>query len=94
MFKFDKYTRPYHISNFIFYTFMLAVIALIYVYVFYPPIAEVTTSEFFASFGLRQFGGSLFFVILAVVPLMVLFGAVFHLYKLVTFKKHSATAED
>lgn len=94
MFKFDKYTRAYHISNFIFYVFTLAVITLIYIYVFYPPIAEVTTTEFFASFGLRQFGGSLFFIILAVVPLMVLFGAVYHLYKFVTFKKQPQTAED
>ncbi|HIW13275.1 MAG TPA: hypothetical protein H9891_09015 [Candidatus Salinicoccus stercoripullorum] len=94
MFKFDKYTRAYHISNMIFYLFTLVVIALIYVYGFYPPIAEVTSGDFFATYGLREFGGTLFFLILIIVPLMVMFGAAYHLYKAATFGKQPKTAED
>ncbi|KKK34554.1 MULTISPECIES: hypothetical protein [Salinicoccus] len=94
MFKFDKYTRAYHISNMIFYLFTLVVIGLIYVYGFYPPIAEVTSGDFFATFGLREFGGSLFFLVLIIVPLMVLFGAAYHLYKAAAFGKHPETAEN
>ncbi|WP_411843426.1 hypothetical protein [Salinicoccus sp. HZC-1] len=94
MFKFDKYTRPYHVSNMIFYVLTLAVIGLIYIYGFYPPIAEVTSGDFFATFGLRKFGGSLFFLVLIIVPLVVLFGAIYHLYKLVTFGKQRETAEN
>lgn len=94
MFKFDKYTRPYHISNMIFYILTLVVIGLIYVYAFYPPIAEVTSGDFFATFGLREFGGTLFFLLLILVPLMVLFGAVYHLYKTVTFGQQRETAEN
>ena len=43
MFKFDKYTLPYHITNLIFYVFTLAVIGFIYVYIFYPPLSDVAT---------------------------------------------------
>lgn len=94
MFKFDKYTRAYHISNMVFYLFTLVVIALIYVYAFYPPIAEVASGDFFATFGLREFGGILFFLLLIIVPLLVLFGAVYHLYKTMTFGKQAQTAEN
>ena len=87
MFKFDKFTRPYYISNAVFYIFTTAVLALIYYYIFWPPISEVTTEDFFANFGLREFGGTLFFLVLIIVPLLVIFGAVYHLYKAITVKK-------
>lgn len=94
MFKFDKYTRAYHISNMIFYLFTLVVIGLIYVYGFYPPIAEVTSGDFFSSVGLRKLGGMLFFLVLIIVPLMVVYGAVYHLYKAITFGRGTETAEN
>lgn len=81
MFKFDKFTRPYYISNFIFYLFTLVVLALIYYYVFWPPISEVTTEDFFANYGLREFGGTLFFLVLIIVPLLVIAGMIYHLIK-------------
>lgn len=93
MFKFDKFTAPYYISNAVFYIFTLAVLALIYYYIFWPPISELTTTDFFANFGMREFGGSLFFAVLIIVPLLVLFGAIYHLYKLATIKKQQP-AED
>jgi uncharacterized BrkB/YihY/UPF0761 family membrane protein len=93
MFKFDKNTIPYHISNFVFYVFTAIVIALIFIYGFLPPILEVATPETFANLGLREFGGLLFFVITAVVPLMVVYGAVFHLYKIITFNKQKQATE-
>lgn len=83
MFKFDKNTVPYHISNMVFYLFTLAVVGLIYFYAFLPPILEVTTSEFFASFGVDEFIGTLFFLILIIVPILLIFGAVYHLIKII-----------
>lgn len=83
MFKFDKNTVPYHISNMVFYLFTLAVVGLIYFYAFLPPILEVTTSEFFASFGVGEFIGTLFFLILIIVPILLIIGAVYHLIKII-----------
>lgn len=94
MFKFDKFTAPYYISNAVFYIFTLAVLAFIYYYIFWPPISELTTEDFFANFGLREFGGSLFFLVMIIVPLLVLFGAVYHLYKLATVKKQKPADEN
>lgn len=86
MFKFDKFTTPYYISNALFYIFTLAVLAVIYVYIFWPPISEVTTDDFLANFGMREFAGTLFFLVLIIVPLLVLYGAVYHLFKALTNK--------
>ncbi|CAM4315093.1 hypothetical protein [Jeotgalicoccus halotolerans] len=83
MFKFDKNTVPYHISNMIFYVVTLAVVGLIYYFAFLPPLLEVTTSEFFSSFGFDEFIGSLFFLILIIVPFLLIAGAVYHLIKLI-----------
>lgn len=83
MFKFDKNTVPYHISNMVFYLVTLAVVGLIYFYAFLPPILEVTTSEFFASFGVGEFIGMLFFLILIIVPILLIIGAVYHLIKII-----------
>lgn len=83
MFKFDKNTVPYHISNMVFYLVTLAVVGLIYFYAFLPPILEVTTSEFFASFGVGEFIGTLFFLILIIVPTLLIIGAVYHLIKII-----------
>lgn len=83
MFKFDKNTVPYHISNMVFYLVTLAVVGLIYFYAFLPPILEVTTSEFFASFGVGEFIGTLFFLILIIVPILLIIGAVYHLIKII-----------
>ncbi|CAM2980671.1 hypothetical protein [Salinicoccus roseus] len=94
MFKFDKYTLPYHITNMIFYAFTLAVIGFIYVYIFYPPLSDVATQEFFATFGLREFGGLFFFLLLIITPLLVLFGAVHHFYRIITYRKSSRTAAE
>ncbi|GAB3066399.1 hypothetical protein ACFOU0_13060 [Salinicoccus sesuvii] len=91
MLKFDKNTIPYHITNLIFYIFTLAVIALIYVYVFYPPLADVATQEFFEGFGLREFGGLLFFLLLIITPLLVLYGAIYHLFRLINFNRTEGT---
>ncbi|MFD2830335.1 hypothetical protein [Corticicoccus populi] len=94
MFKFDKNTIPYHISNLVFYVFTTVVIALIFAYGFLPPILEVASGEgFFSGIGVREVGGLLFFVITAAVPLLVIFGAVYHLYKLITFNKNKEAAE-
>ena len=94
MFKFDKYTLPYHITNMIFYVFTLAVLGLIYVYVFYPPLSDVATQEFFANFGLREIGGLIFFLLLIITPLLVLFGAVHHFYRIITYKQSRRTAAE
>ncbi|MGO1922291.1 MAG: hypothetical protein ACTH14_00525 [Jeotgalicoccus sp.] len=83
MFKFDKNTVPYHISNMIFYVVTLAVVGLIYYFAFLPPLLEVTTDDFFASFGLGEFIGLLFFLILIIVPILLIVGAVYHLIKIV-----------
>lgn len=83
MFKFDRNTVPYHISNMVFYLVTLAVVGLIYFYAFLPPILEVTTSEFFASFGVGEFIGTLFFLILIIVPILLIIGAVYHLIKII-----------
>ncbi|MFC3420363.1 hypothetical protein ACFOLA_13370 [Salinicoccus hispanicus] len=91
MLKFDKNTMPYHITNLIFYIFTLAVIGLIYVYVFYPPLSDIATQDFFASFGLREFGGLLFFLLLIITPLLVLYGAIYHLFRIVTFNRTDRT---
>ncbi|MFB9859524.1 hypothetical protein ACFPFV_03725 [Salinicoccus siamensis] len=94
MFKFDKYTMPYHITNMIFYILTLAVITLIYIFVFYPPLEDVATQEFFSNFGLREFGGTLFFLLLIITPLLVLYGAIYHLYKIITFNKSNKTVSE
>lgn len=91
MFKFDKNTIPYHISNFVFYVFTIIVIALIFMYGFLPPILEA--DSFFSSIGVREFGGLLFFIITAATPLLVVYGAGYHLYKIVTFNKNKEVAE-
>lgn len=93
MFKFDKNTLPYHISSFIFYVLTTTVIAFIFVYGFMPPILEVATAEMFANIGIRELGGLLFFVITAAVPLLVIYGAIYHLYKIITFNKEKEVAE-
>ncbi len=93
MFKFDKFTAPYYISNAVFYIFTLAVLAFIYYYIFWPPISELSTEDFFENFGLRELGGTLFFSVIIIVPFLVLYGAVYHLYKLATVKKQKP-AED
>lgn len=83
MFKFDKNTVPYHISNMVFYLVTLVVIGLIYFYAFLPPLLEVTTSEFFSSFGFGEFIGSMFFLILIIVPILLIIGMIYHLIKIV-----------
>ncbi len=83
MFKFDKNTVPYHISNMIFYVVTLAVVGLIYYFAFLPPLLEVTTDDFFANFGLGELIGLLFFLILIIVPILLIVGAVYHLIKIV-----------
>ena len=88
MFKFDKNTVPYHISNMIFYVVTLAVVGLIYYFAFLPPLLEVTTSEFFSAFGFGEFIGSLFFLILIIVPILLVIGIVFHLLKLIKPNKN------
>lgn len=92
MLKFDKNTIPYHITNLIFYIFTLAVIALIYVYAFYPPLSDIATQEFFAGFGFREFGGLLFFLLLIITPLLVLYGAVYHLFRIISYNKTNNAA--
>ncbi|TVT26684.1 hypothetical protein FO441_11795 [Salinicoccus cyprini] len=91
MLKFDKNTIPYHITNLVFYIFTLVVIGLIYVYVFYPPLSDIATQDFFASFGLRESGGLLFFLLLLITPLLVLYGAIYHLFRIITFNKTNRT---
>lgn len=93
MFKYDKNTIPYHISNFVFYLFTIMVIALIFYYAFIPPLVDVTTADFFASLGVREIGGIFFFLIVLLVPLSVIYGAVYHLYKLITFNRQSDITE-
>jgi fumarate reductase subunit D len=88
MFKFDKNTVPYHISNMIFYVVTLAVVGLIYYFAFLPPLLEVTTDDFFATFGVGEFVGALFFLILIVVPILLIIGIVYHLMKLVKPNKN------
>ncbi|MCG1010262.1 hypothetical protein J4760_09530 [Salinicoccus sp. ID82-1] len=91
MLKFDKNTIPYHITNLVFYIFTLVVIGLIYVYAFYPPLSDIATQDFFASFGLRESGGLLFFLLLIITPLLVLYGAIYHLFRIITFNKTNRT---
>ena len=50
--------------------------------------------EFFATFGLREFGGLFFFLLLIITPLLVLYGAVHHLYKIVTYNRSGRTASE
>ncbi|GGE18486.1 hypothetical protein GCM10007275_12120 [Jeotgalicoccus coquinae] len=88
MFKFDKNTVPYHISNMIFYVVTLAVVGLIYYFAFLPPLLEVTTDEFFANFGLGEFIGALFFLILIAMPILLIIGIVYHLIKLIKPNKN------
>ena len=88
MFKFDKNTVPYHISNLVFYLVTLAVVGLIYYFAFLPPLLEVTTNECFSSFGFGEFIGSLFFLVLIIVPILLIVGAVFHLIRLIKPEKN------
>lgn len=88
MFKFDKNTVPYHITNMVFYLVTLAVVGLIYYFAFLPPIFEVATEEFFANFGIGEFVGVLFFLILIIVPVLLIIGAVYHLIKIVKPSKN------
>lgn len=88
MFKFDRNTVPYHISNLVFYLVTLAAILAVYYFAFLPPLLEVTTADFFATFGLAEFVGSLFFLILILIPLALLAGAAFHLIRLVKNDKN------
>lgn len=83
MFKFDKNTVPYHVTNMIFYVLTLVIVGLIYYFAFLPPLLEVTTGEFFANFGMRQVGGSVFFLILIIVPFVLVAAAGYHLYRLI-----------
>ena len=92
MFKFDKDTMPYHITNLVFYLFTLAVLGFIYYYAFLPPILEVTTADFFANFGVGEAVGVFFFLIVILIPLMVLYGAIYHLYRIITFNRRRDTA--
>ena len=94
MFKFDRDTIPYHISNLIFYLFSLAFLGFLFYFAFLPPLVEVTTGEMFANFGLGEAGGVLFFLVVVSIPLLVLYGAVYHLYKLITYNKSSKTAAE
>ena len=88
MFKFDRNTVPYHITNMVFYLVTLAVVGLIYYFAFLPPIFEVATEEFFANFGIGEFVGVLFFLILIIVPVLLIIGAVYHLIKIVKPSKN------
>ena len=88
MFKFDRNTVPYHITNMVFYLVTLAVVGLIYYFAFLPPIFEVATDEFFATFGIGEFVGALFFLILIIVPILLIIGAVYHLIKIVKPSKN------
>lgn len=94
MFKFDRDTIPYHISNLIFYLFSLAFLGFLFYFAFLPPLVEVTTGEMFANFGLGEAVGVLFFLVVVSIPLLVLYGAVYHLYKLITYNKSSKTAAE
>lgn len=94
MFKFDKDTIPYHISNLIFYLFSLAFLGFLFYFAFLPPLVEVTTAEMFANFGFGEAVGVLFFLIVVIIPLLVLYGAIYHLYKLITYNKSSKTASE
>ena len=78
MFKYDKDTKPYYIKNFIFYIFTFVVVAAIYYFAFLPPLLDATSGEFFSEFGLRQFVGSLFFLILIFIPFGLIYGAFYH----------------
>lgn len=83
MLRFDRNTVPYHITNLVFYLVTLVVVALVYYYAFLPPLLEVTTANFFATFGIGEFIGTLFFFVLIIVPFAIVGGAVYHLIKLV-----------
>ncbi|MDK6863576.1 MULTISPECIES: hypothetical protein [Nosocomiicoccus] len=78
MFKYDKDTKPYHIKNFIFYIFAFIVLGAIYYFAFLPPLLDATSGEFFNEFGFRQFVGSIFFLILFVLPFALIYGAFYH----------------
>lgn len=94
MFKFDRDTIPYHISNLIFYLFSLVFLGFLFYFAFLPPLVEVTTGEMFANFGFGEAVGVLFFLVVVSIPLLVLYGAVYHLYKLITHNKSSKTATE
>lgn len=94
MFKFDRDTIPYHISNMVFYVLTLVFLGFLFYFAFLPPILEVTTAELFANFGIGEAVGLLFFLIVVLIPLLVLYGAIYHLYKLVTYNKHSTTVTE
>lgn len=83
MFKFDKNTVPFHVTNLVFYVVTLIAIGLIYYFAFLPPLLEVTTADFFANFGMREIGGSFFFLILLIVPILLILGAAYHLFRLI-----------
>ncbi len=79
MFKFDRDTKPYHLTNLVFYLFTLVVIGAIYYFGFLPPLLDAVDEGFFTNFGLRELGGTLFFLILVIVPLALIFGIIHHL---------------
>lgn len=79
MFKYDKDTKPYHLTNLVFYIFTLVVVAAIYYFGFLPPLLDATSGEFFSNFGIREIGGSIFFLILILVPLALVFGIFYHI---------------
>lgn len=94
MFKFDKNTVPYHISNMVFYLFTLAFLGLLYYFAFLPPLVEGNTGGMFANLGFGEIVGIFFFLIVIIIPLLVLYGAVYHAYKLITYNKGSKTAAE
>ncbi|CAD2070520.1 hypothetical protein [Phocicoccus pinnipedialis] len=78
MFKFDRDTKPYHLTNLVFYLFTLVVLCAIYYFGFLPPLLDAVDEGFFTNFGLRELGGSLFFLILVIVPLALIAGIIYH----------------
>lgn len=92
MFKFDRDTIPYHISNLIFYLFSLVVLGFLFYFAFLPPLLDAT--NLFANFGIGEAIGMFFFLIVVIIPLLVLYGAAYHLYKLITFNKNNKTATE
>ena len=94
MFKFDRDTIPYHISNMVFYLFTLAFLGFLFYFAFLPPLVEGNTGEMFANIGFGEIVGILFFLVVVSIPLLVLYGAVYHAYKLITYNKSSKTAAE
>src|SRR5699024_6561886 len=108
MFKFDKDTIPYHISNLVFYLFLLVFfcflyffylfalvfLGFLYCFVFLPPMVEGKTGGMFANLGFGEIVGIFFFLVVISIPLLVLYGAVYHVYKLITYNKSSKTAAE